>query len=90
MTAAALPGGAGAPPAESAPIDALECDLRALKSIHRHLCILSEDYGDDVAGQYLDDAASWSAQAIDRLAIIARSLQATTRPNDPTIQRPNH
>lgn len=78
MTAITIttPGGAGGPPAESGPIDALKCDLRALRSIHRHLCILSEDYGDDVAGQYLGNAASWSAQAIDRLAICGRSLQA--------------
>ena len=79
MTAPAVPpGSAGGPPAESA----LASDLRALRSIHRHLCILSEDYGDDVAGQYLDEAASWSAQALDRLAIIARSLAAQP-PSDP-------
>ncbi len=80
MSAPATPGGAGGPPAESA----LTSDLRALRSIHRHLCILSEDYEDDVAGQYLDDAASWSAQAIDRIAIIARSLQATHHPTTKT------
>ena len=72
MTAAATPGGAGGPPAESA----LTCDLRALRSIHRHLCILADDYADVTAGTYLGDAANSTALAIDRLAIFGRSLQA--------------
>ena len=61
---------------EGGPIDALESDIRALRSIHRHLCILSDDYGDAVTGKSLDNAAYWTEQAIDRLAIHARCLKA--------------
>ncbi len=77
MSAPATPGGAGGPPAESA----LTSDLRALRSIHRHLCILSEDYeADSFASSSLGIAARWTETAIERIAILGRSLPAKLRP----------
>ena len=63
-------------------VAALECDLRALRSIHRHLCILSEDYADWSAGNYLGDAANSTALAIGRLADLRGSKDSTAKRPD--------
>ena len=55
---------------------------RPLRSIHRHLCILSEDYADWSAGNYLGDAANSTALAIGRLADLRGSKDSTAKRPD--------